>query len=69
MKYIACLMGLAGILALTGCTVESDYGRGGYGDGYYHGGGYGHRYVEDRDYRHHDYYDGRYHDHDWDHHW
>jgi hypothetical protein len=67
MKYIVYLMGLSGILALTGCAVESDYGRGGYGDEYYHGGGYGYRRADDRDWRYHD-HDGRWHEHDWDHH-
>ncbi|MDB6125095.1 MAG: hypothetical protein JWQ71_4088 [Pedosphaera sp.] len=73
MKYIICLLGVAALVATTGCQVESDYGRGGYG-GYERGYGYGygpdyyHRgYYDHRGYPAYRGYGERWHGGDWDH--
>jgi hypothetical protein len=47
MKYIICLLGVAALVATSGCQVEGY--AGGYGPGYYHSSGsgpgyYGHGY-------------------------
>jgi hypothetical protein len=39
MKYIACLLGLAGLLAVTGCEGDRDHSRGAYGNEYQRGYG------------------------------